>query len=383
MFYGIPYLFGTVGASTRGVDAQHYGFHIFIIFQLAQVSDNLFGVDALFGRSRRTAVNFTVCIIYGNHVSALVFGYVLFHVYHVLNAQHRHVVVLVDAYKGFQVVAYIVFIDQGVYQSVFHALLCGIEHQHAVGLFVQGFYGEVARFGNVARNLSPNGRQVDVHLLAVGRAHFGSDEWFNCRFVCTHFEHLHFHADLFQQVFEEHRGGCQSPPFEHTLRVQHHFVRYAGQVVEALCVGVAVGYDEFARFLEVFQCVANFFKGGVACAQRIGLNINAFDVFVFFGFPDRRENIIQTISLIIVFHEDVQRVFLTAFGQCTVQVQHHNGVLAHLRFRLRGGYHTENYENTDEKQNDARYDNSRYGGERKFQEIFHCLIVFGMLTFLS
>ena len=43
LFYGIPYLFGTVGASTRGVDAQHYGFHIFIIFQLAQVSDNLFG----------------------------------------------------------------------------------------------------------------------------------------------------------------------------------------------------------------------------------------------------------------------------------------------------------------------------------------------------
>ena len=37
--------------------------------------------------------------------------------------------------------------------------------------------------------------------------------------------------------------------------------------------------------------------------------------------------------------------------------------------------HTENYENTDEKQHNARYNDTGYGGERKFQEIFHCLIV--------
>ena len=40
------------------------------------------------------------------------------------------------------------------------------------------------------------------------------------------------------------------------------------------------------------------------------------------------------------------------------------------------GATNENYENTDEKQHNARYNDTGYSGERKFQEIFHCLIVF-------
>ena len=49
-----------------------------------------------------------------------------------------------------------------------------------------------------------------------------------------------------------------------------------------------------------------------------------------------RENIVQSVCLVIILHNKVQWVFLAAFDQCTVQVQHHDGVLTYLRFRFRG-----------------------------------------------
>ena len=79
-------------------------------------------------------------IIYGYDVAAFVFRYILFYVEHVVQAQHVQVIFFVDAHLLLQVVAHVIFINQGVGQTTFYALFGRLEQQQTVGCLIQFFH---------------------------------------------------------------------------------------------------------------------------------------------------------------------------------------------------------------------------------------------------
>ena len=290
-----PYLFRAVSTSSRRVDAQHYGFHVFIFTQTAQVVYHLFRVDAFVG-SQGTVYNLAGCIIYRQDIAALVLRHIALHVYHIFQVKAVQRFVLIGFGQLLQVSQHAVLIHQRICQSGFQVGFGRLEVHVAVCQCVEAVGRDTARCRYAFHHFSPDGIDERLCLFAVGRAHLGRCVRLYRRLVSAYAEDLHFHTYLVEQVFEEHRLGSQTVPGKASLRVDRHFICHACQVISALAVVASVGDDEFPAFLEVEQGVANLLQRCARAGKCSCLDADAFYFFVFLGFTDGAENVVQSIG---------------------------------------------------------------------------------------
>ena len=121
-------------------------------------------------------------------------------------------------------------------------------------------------------------------MFAVGVAHLVFGVHFCGTLVFAYLYHLHLDAKLGKQVFDKHRLCSDAMPVQTALGIEIYFVGNRCQIICTLCIGFAISNNPLAAFAEIGQSLSKFLERGKVGAEQAGFQINAFDIFVVFGF---------------------------------------------------------------------------------------------------
>ncbi len=290
----VPDLFGSVSATTTGVDAHDDSLHIVVVHQFLQILANHLCVNLVFLIAKAAAsssiYDVAVGVVNGNLFT--LFRLVL-DILHVVDAELVDAFVVLYLQQLLHLGLHLVGIEQCVNQFQLQHVFGVVESNQTVSIRVQLFDAEFTTGGNIFGDVLPNAVDIGFCLFAVGIAHLVAGENLDSALVGTHLCYLHLHADFCQHVLEVNLLGCQTMPVEHTLRVQPHLVGSRSQIVGALCVGVSVSNNPFATFLEVGQSTSDSLHRRIRVgSESPSFDIDALDFLIILSFLNGRENVV-------------------------------------------------------------------------------------------
>ena len=195
----------------------------------------------------RLVYDVAIGIIYGNLLAIIL----LLHELHVADADLADALVLVNLEQLLHLGFHLVVIEQAVDELQLLQGFGTFEHHQTVGIGIQRVYRDLTAIADGFHHIAPEAIDVSLCLLAVGVAHAVLGIHFSCTLIFSHLDDLHLDAHLGQQILHEHRLGGNAVPVDFTVGIQPNLVGNGAEVVGALRVGVAIGYNPLARLLEV------------------------------------------------------------------------------------------------------------------------------------
>ena len=129
----------------------------------------------------------------------------MFYIGHVGDAQLTDALVFIELQEFLHFLLHLIVIEQAVNHFLGNQVFLLAEGNATVCIFVQFLNGQFAASGHLFTNVLPQSVDVGLCLLAIGIAHVVFRVHLCGTLIFAHFDDLHLHAHLCQQVFHEER----------------------------------------------------------------------------------------------------------------------------------------------------------------------------------
>ena len=84
------------------------------------------------------------------------------------------------------------------------------------------------------------------------------------------------------------------------LRIEQYLCPLHWKDNKVLVYSYLRSYDELSAFFKVEQCITDFLQRCIRSSEHTCLQINSFDIFIFFCLFDGRKNIVQPVCIGVV-----------------------------------------------------------------------------------
>ena len=371
----MPDLLGSIGRSTRAVDAQHHSLHVLVLGEILQVGTDLLCVDHTLTRRHgdHPIDDVAHSIVDGDLVALLVLRSSSQQVGH---AHLRNLVIGRETQFFLHRLAYLVRIEQPIHHPHPHMVLGSSQRDEAVCVGIKLLSREAAALAHGGDNVLPDAREVGRGLLPVRIAHLLARKHLRGALVRADLCHLHADIEFGQQVLDEDRFRSQAVPIDLSLRIEIDLVGHRGQIISPLRIGVAIGDDPLSGLAELLQFATDGSERGVGIGgKRTRLDIDTLDFITLLGLADGLRHRGKSQLRDSVAEQRGEHVVVGPLRERPRESEHQYGVVRHWSRLALGERHAHQADHHEKARDETYKQHTDRRSQYVFEKVLHILTI--------